>query len=97
MSRRTQSLSLSLLQSAGFIEQASFSIPGRLDVTGADLTYSGEAFSLADIGQMFSLTAAISNSGLGTNFDTMTLNLMVVPEPATISLIMLWGACNGEA
>jgi hypothetical protein len=70
-------LSLSLADSLGYIEQAHFLIPGRLDVLGPDLSYAGTLFGPEDIGYVFPLTATISNTGSGVNFDTLSVNLAI--------------------
>lgn len=84
-------LDLSLLDSLGFIEQAAFIVPGRLDVSGSDLTFTGTVFDQEDVGQTYSLTAWVSNTGLGINSDAMMVNLMVTPEPSTALLLSVVG------
>ncbi|MFQ5500838.1 MAG: PEP-CTERM sorting domain-containing protein [Phycisphaerae bacterium] len=84
-------LDLSLLDSVGFIEEAAFSIPNRLSVIGTDLTFSGPVFDASDIGQIFPLTTTISNTGSGVNADQVSLNLEIVPEPATAFLLLTVG------
>jgi len=80
-------LQLSLANSLGYIEQASFAIGGKLDQAGAGLSYSGILFGDSDLGQTYPLTAGVSNTGAGINADSMTVNLSVVPEPATLGLL----------
>jgi hypothetical protein len=84
-------LDLSLLGSLGFIEQAAFSAPGRLDISGPDLAFSGTVFTQDDIGQTFSLTALVSNTGLGVNSDAITVNLAITPEPTSVLLLAVGG------
>lgn len=81
-------LDLSLLDSLGFIEEASIFIPGRLDYVGTELTFSDTLFDESDLGLTFPLTATISNTGVGVNSDTLSVNLMIVPEPAAAALIL---------
>jgi len=84
-------LDLSLLDSVGFIEEATFSIPNRLSVVGSELAFSGLVFDASDIGQIFPLTTTISNTGSGVNTDQISLNLEIVPEPATAFLLLTVG------
>jgi hypothetical protein len=84
-------LRMSLLNSLGFIENASFAIPQKLDQASSDMSYSGILFGKADIGQVFSLTTGISNTGAGTNSDSSAVKLRIVPEPATLSFLALGG------
>jgi uncharacterized cupredoxin-like copper-binding protein len=84
-------LDLSLLNSEGYIENASFAVPGRIDESGTSMTCSDLTFDNSDIGQTFTLTANVSNTGDGNNSDSVTVNLTVVPEPATLSLLILGG------
>ena len=86
-------LQLSLADSLGYIEQASFSIGGKLDQAGAGLSYSGILFGDSDLGQTYPLTVGVSNTGAGTNSDSMTVNLSVVPEPGTLGLLGLAACC----
>jgi hypothetical protein len=85
-------LDLSLLNSEGYLEGASFQIDGKLNQTGSDLVsflYSGNLFDESDIGLTYSLTAGVYNTGLGVNSDSLNVNLSVVPEPATLLLLGL--------
>jgi len=85
-------LDLSLLNSSGYLEGASFVIDGLLDQSGLGMwnfSYSGNLFGESDIGQVHSLTAGVYNTGLGVNSDYLDVNLSVVPEPATFSLLGL--------
>jgi len=84
-------LDLSLLDSLGYIEATGFSIPGRLSQVGSGLTLSTNMFDQSDIGQVFPLTAMISNTGAGSNADQITVNLFIVPEPVTLSLFAFGG------
>jgi len=79
-------LQLSLANSLGYIEQRSFSI-------GGGLSYSGILFGDSDLGQTYPLTVGVSNTGAGINADSMTVNLSVVPEPASLGLLGL-AACG---
>lgn len=88
---RDSVLDLSLLDSLGYIESANLLIPERLNWSGSDLTLSASIFDQSDIGQVFPLTAMISNTGAGTNADLMTVNLSIIPEPATLTLLALGG------
>jgi hypothetical protein len=82
-------LDLSLLDSLGFIETTSFFVPDRLDWIGTDLTLMTSIFDESDIGELFPLTATISNTGLGINADALTINLSIVPEPSTAVLLSM--------
>lgn len=84
-------LSLSLVPAVGFIETSSFFIPGRLNQLGTDRSWSGMPFGWDDIGQTFTLTTEVSNTGLGVNSDTMRVDVRVVPEPATLVMLVLGG------
>ncbi|NLX20151.1 MAG: SUMF1/EgtB/PvdO family nonheme iron enzyme [Phycisphaerae bacterium] len=84
-------LDMSLTDSVGFIENTSFFIPDKLDVSGTDLTYVGFPLTSDDIGSTLPLTVSVSNTGDGVNQDMMTVDLVIVPEPATFS-ILFFGA-----
>lgn len=87
-------LDLSLLYSKGYLEGASFQIDGKLNQTGSDLAsflYLGNLFDESDVGLTYSLTAGVYNTGLGVNSDWLSVNLSVVPEPATLFLLGLGG------
>jgi len=84
-------LSLSLVGSLGYIEERNFAITGLLDQSGAGADYLGTLFGDPDIGQVHSLTVGASNTGSGVNSDSMTVNLSVVPEPATLTLLAFGG------
>jgi hypothetical protein len=85
-------LNLSLLNSKGYLEGASFLIDGKLNQSGSDLSsffYSGYLFNQSDIGYIYTLTAGIYNTGLGVNSDYLSVDLSIVPEPATLLLLGL--------
>ncbi len=87
-------LDLSFLDSAGYLEGASFEIDGLLNQTGVGLwnfTYSGNLFDESDIGQVYPLTGSVYNTGLGINSDLLSVNLSIVPEPATLLMLGLGG------
>jgi hypothetical protein len=87
-------LQLSLADSLGYIERESLSISGRLNKTGTTgLIYSGVLFGESDIGQTYPLTVSVSNTGAGLNSDSMTVSLLVVPEPGTLGLLGLAACC----
>lgn len=84
---------LSLEESLGYIESATFWISGKLNRTGSGLSYDTLLFGESDIGQTYPLTMTVSNTGAGTNSDSMTVNLSVVPEPGTLGLLGLAACC----
>jgi len=84
---------LSLADSQGYIESATFWISGKLDSRGHDLRYAAVLFGEWDIGQTYPLTVTVSNTGLGVNSDSMTVDLLVVPEPATLGLLAVAACC----
>jgi hypothetical protein len=79
---------LSLADSSGYIQSATFWISGKLESRGQ---YAAVLFGEWDVGQTYPLTVTVSNTGMGVNSDSMTVNLLVVPEPATLSLLALGG------
>jgi len=81
---------LSLADSQGYIESATFSISGKLDSRGQ---YAAVLFGEWDIGQTYPLTVTVSNTGMGVNSDSMTVNLLVVPEPGSLGLLGLAACC----
>lgn len=86
-----QFFDVSLGDSAGFVEEVAFSIPGKLEERWSNLwylDYLSNLFDEDDIGQSFPLTAQISNTGLGKNSDTVTINLAIVPEPVSVLLFV---------
>jgi len=86
-------LQLSMADSQGYIESATFWISGRLNRTGTGLSYAALLFGDPDIGQTYPLTVTVSNTGTGVNSDSMTVNLLVVPEPGTLGLLGLAACC----
>ena len=84
---------LSLADSQGYIESATFWISGKLDRRGHDLRYAVVLLGESDIGETFPLTVTVSNTGMGVNSDSMTVNLSVVPEPASLGLLGLAACC----
>jgi len=85
-------LNLSLLNSKGYLEGASFQIDGKLNQSGSDLLsflYSGNLFNQSDIGHIYTLTSGVYNTGLGVNSDYLSINLSIVPEPCTLSFLGL--------
>ncbi|MDD4888505.1 MAG: PEP-CTERM sorting domain-containing protein [Phycisphaerae bacterium] len=78
-------IDLSTLGSVGYIERATFAIPGRLDYAGSSRTSSIQ-FGALDVGQSFTLSSSISNTGVGVNTDSTSITLIVVPEPSTLAL-----------
>ncbi|MBI9016282.1 MAG: hypothetical protein JEZ07_03365 [Phycisphaerae bacterium] len=73
-------LTLNALFSQGFIEEVSFTIPDKVESAGsmpADYLYMGSPFDYSDLGQTYPLTVKVSNTGLGTNEDSITINLYI--------------------
>ena len=81
---------LSRAGSQGYIESGTFWISGKLD---SKAQYAAVLFGEWDIGQTYPLTVTVSNTGGGVNCDSMTVNLLVVPEPATLGLVALAAWC----
>jgi hypothetical protein len=82
-----------MADSQGYIESATFWISGKLNRTGTGLSYDALLFGESDIGETFPLTVTVSNTGAGVNSDSMTVNLSVVPEPASLGLLGLAACC----
>ncbi len=83
-------LDLSLFNSLGYTEGASFTIDGLLDQGGIGIwnfSYSGSLFDESDIGKIYSLNAGVYNTGLGDSADYMNVHLNIVPEPASVLLL----------
>lgn len=79
-------LDLSLLNSLGYTEGASLVIDGLLDQAGmgiGNFTYSGNLFDESNLGQTYSLTVGVYNTGLGVNSNYLNIDLSIVPEPTT--------------
>jgi hypothetical protein len=85
-------LSLSLENSTGYIESASFSANGFLDQSGTGLTADLAGFPPSDGGLVIPLTITVSNTGAGLNSQSLTVDIQVVPEPSAIALLTITGA-----
>ena len=78
---------LSLTDSIGFIEIASFDIPGVLNQIGSSLSFTDTLLGGALPGDTFNLSTSVGNTGLGVNSDAVNVTLLVVPEPMSATLL----------